>query len=85
MMEKILGDQSQRKSTVRASQNVIEKSQKKGGGPIKDLNISDIDKNEEDDPNQLFSLRQAIAEMTPERDSSNSRSPDNLKAKSNLL
>jgi hypothetical protein len=30
---------------------------KKGGGPIKDLNISEIDKNEEDDPNQLFSLR----------------------------
>jgi hypothetical protein len=36
---------------------VIEQSQKKGGGPIKDLNISEIDKNEEDDPNQLFSLR----------------------------
>ena len=84
-MEKILGDQSQRKSTVRASQNVIEHNQKKGSGPIKDLNISEIDKNEEDDPNQLFSLREAIAEMTPERDSSNSRSPDTSKAKSNLL
>jgi hypothetical protein len=57
MMEKILEDQSQRKSTVRASSNVIEMASKKGGGPIKDLNISEIDKNEEDDPNQLFSFR----------------------------
>ena len=57
LMEKILEGQTQRKSTVRASSNVIESSPNKGGGPIKDLNISDIDKNEEDDPNQLFSLR----------------------------
>jgi hypothetical protein len=57
MMEKILGDQSQRKSTVRPSSNVNGQGPKKDGGPIKDLNISEIDKNEEDDPNQLFSLR----------------------------
>lgn len=57
MMEKILEEQSQRKSTLRGSSNLIEKGSKKGGGPIKDLNLSEIDKNEEDDPNQLFSLR----------------------------
>ena len=51
MMEKILEDQSQRKSTLRGSSNIIEKGTKKGGGPIKDLNLSEIDKNEEDDPN----------------------------------
>ena len=51
MMEKILEEQSQRKSTLRGSSNVIDKGPKKGGGPIKDLNLSEIDKNEEDDPN----------------------------------
>jgi hypothetical protein len=54
-MENMLGGESSiRKSTIRTSHHQ-DKTIKLGG--IKDLNISEIGKNDEDDPNQLFSLR----------------------------
>ena len=85
MIEKILGDSS---NTRRKSVFKTKNSRRDSGfklGSVKDLNISGIEKNEEEDPNQLFSLREGIAETTPERDSnanaSNSRSPDQSKQK----
>ena len=80
-MEKILGESSTRKSGLKSK--ITRKDSGFKLGSVKDLNISGIDKNQEEDPNQLFSLREGVPETTPERDSnanaSNSRSPDQSK------